>query len=86
MFIVKLINVKAIWACYRRSLEMGGQNSQVGPGRQQIVVMGTEESMASHHGASNHASTSKHHPVEPPMSEMKREFDENELGNGRKAA
>lgn len=25
----------AIWACYRRSLEMGGQSSQVGPGRQQ---------------------------------------------------
>mmetsp|Transcript_28320 Transcript_28320/g.79599 ORF Transcript_28320/g.79599 Transcript_28320/m.79599 type:complete len:368 (-) Transcript_28320:250-1353(-) len=23
----------AIWACYRRSLEMGGQNSEVGPGR-----------------------------------------------------
>ena len=23
----------AIWACYRRSLEMGGQNSNVGPGR-----------------------------------------------------
>ncbi|KAL7483456.1 hypothetical protein ACHAW6_009126 [Cyclotella cf. meneghiniana] len=75
----------AIWACYRRSLEMGGQNSQVGPGRQQIVVMGTEESMVSHHGASNHVK-SKHHPIEPPMSEMKRDFDENELGNGRKAA
>lgn len=64
---------------------MGGQNSQVGPGRQQIVVMGTEESMVSHHGASNHVK-SKHHPIEPPMSEMKRDFDENELGNGRKAA
>lgn len=23
----------AIWACYRRSLEMGGHDSNVGPGR-----------------------------------------------------
>ena len=23
----------AIWACYRRSLEMGGHDSRVGPGR-----------------------------------------------------
>ncbi len=23
----------AIWACYRRSLEMGGRNSNIGPGR-----------------------------------------------------
>eukprot|EP00804_Cyclotella_cryptica_P022438 CCRYP_015084-RB/>CCRYP_015084-RB protein AED:0.35 eAED:0.35 QI:319/1/1/1/0.75/0.6/5/347/371 len=76
----------AIWACYRRSLEMGGQNSQVGPGRQHIVVMGSEDSMGSNNGTSNNAQKSKHHPVEPPMSEMKRDFDEIELGNGRKAA
>ncbi|KAL3786641.1 hypothetical protein HJC23_006837 [Cyclotella cryptica] len=86
MFITKLIVLKAIWACYRRSLEMGGQNSQVGPGRQHIVVMGSEDSMGSNNGTSNNAQKSKHHPVEPPMSEMKRDFDEIELGNGRKAA
>lgn len=31
----------AIWACYRRSLEMGGKDSNVGPGRnaQEIPVV-----------------------------------------------
>ena len=28
-----LLPLQAIWACYRRSLEIGGQQSQVGPGR-----------------------------------------------------
>jgi pyrroline-5-carboxylate reductase len=34
----------AIWACYRRSLEMGGKSSQVGPNRAAAVHSGT-----SHH-------------------------------------
>lgn len=72
--------IKAIWACYRRSLEMGGQNSQVGPGRQQIVVMGTEESMKPEPVAP--PPRSGHHPVEPPKSEMKSRFDESDDENG----
>jgi pyrroline-5-carboxylate reductase len=80
----------AIWACYRRSLEMGGMNSQVGPGRQQVVVMGTEEMLENHDSSPaplNNMINSKHHPVEPPKSEMKRTFDEHdENGNGRKVA
>jgi hypothetical protein len=70
----------AIWACYRRSLEMGNKNSQVGPGRQNIVVMGTDRRNG------DVPSKSKHHPVEPPRSEMRREFDATELeeiGNGK---
>ena len=27
------VMANAIWACYRRALELGGENSNVGPGR-----------------------------------------------------
>jgi pyrroline-5-carboxylate reductase len=36
----------AIWACYRRSLEMGGQHSDVGPGRMHNPV---ENTVVHHH-------------------------------------
>lgn len=63
----------AIWACYRRSLEMGGKSSQVGPNRSPIPAQGSfgggsdEEMMASN---SQHSGRSSHHIVEPPMGEM----------------
>lgn len=80
----------AIWACYRRSLEMGNKNSQVGPGRQNIVVMGTEEDLGGQEEEVLAPNTkSRHHPVEPPKSEMNRQFDDesdDENGNGRKVA
>ena len=43
----------AIWACYRRSLEMGDLESDVGPGRTKIKVP-EEPSEASHRLASKH--------------------------------
>ena len=52
----------AIWACYRRSLEMGGQCSQVGPNR-------ATTSMPDLFAPASKLE-SKHHPVEPPMGEM----------------
>ena len=64
----------AIWACYRRSLEMGGQSSQVGPGRTTprygIVsgVMGLPNAAGS--SMNNVPIGRTHHPVEPPMGEM----------------
>lgn len=82
----------AIWACYRRSLEMGNKNSQVGPGRQNIVVMGTEDDLGSPDEevpVSKSDVKSGHHPIEPPRSEMRGQFDAEDLdenGNGRKVA
>lgn len=76
----------AIWACYRRSLEMGNKNSQVGPGRTNMVVMGTEEDLA---GPDEEVEKvkSKHHPIEPPKGEMHSHFDKNELDeNGKRVA
>jgi len=72
----------AIWACYRRSLEMGGQCSQVGPNRQTspptissavpgdggMSGIGNNRSNSSGGGGSGSGS---HHPVEPPMGEMR---------------
>ena len=48
----------AIWACYRRSLEMGGHSSDVGPGRMHQSP-NTETKIIHHH----------HHDV--PSGEMK---------------
>jgi hypothetical protein len=79
----------AIWACYRRSLEMGNKNSQVGPGRQNMVVMGTQMDLdKDDDNVPKPSAKSGHHPVEPPRSEMKRHFDDSddENGNGRKVA
>ena len=45
----------AIWACYRRSLEMGGSDSNVGPGRVSFPQQ---------------VPPSSHHPVEPPHGEI----------------
>jgi len=54
----------AIWACYRRSLEMGGKCSQVGPNRVSTdSLFGVGSPMSS--------DTRSHHPVEPPTGEMK---------------
>ena len=54
----------AIWACYRRSLEMGGQCSQVGPNRATMTSgPPTPFSAEMPPGKS-------HHPVEPPVGEM----------------
>lgn len=54
----------AIWACYRRSLEMGGKCSQVGPNRVSTdTVLGMGGPLTS--------DKRSHHPVEPPMGEMK---------------
>jgi len=54
----------AIWACYRRSLEMGGKCSQVGPNRVSTdSLFGVGNPMSS--------DTRSHHPVEPPTGEMK---------------
>jgi pyrroline-5-carboxylate reductase len=58
----------AIWACYRRSLEMGGKCSQVGPNR----VSSVGSPVPLDHGRS-------HHPVEPPTGEMKRKFTSKEV-------
>ena len=64
----------AIWACYRRSLEMGGSDSNVGPGRVTIppVSVLVPPSSTASSPPSSHAGgeTSTHHPVEPPMSEI----------------
>lgn len=54
----------AIWACYRRSLEMGGQCSQVGPNRATMT-----SGPPTPFGAEMPPGKS-HHPVEPPVGEM----------------
>jgi len=51
----------AIWACYRRSLEMGGGDSNVGPGRFAIPPPQT---------VIYHPPSLSHHPVEAPVGEM----------------
>ena len=38
----RIVIKDAIWACYRRSLEMGDKDSNVGPGRQQNIVEAPE--------------------------------------------
>ena len=74
----------AIWACYRRSLEMGGADSNVGPGR--IASNSTHNNINNGsnpniqgllkylndnvpHTSSKDIGTS-HHPVEAPSGEM----------------
>ncbi|KAL7460087.1 hypothetical protein ACHAXS_000554 [Conticribra weissflogii] len=82
----------AIWACYRRSLEMGGHSSQVGPGRTTpsygIVTGGIEGGTNAPVVVDLHdvtpevlKSTSSHHPKEPPAGEMSNKVDEHQ-GNG----
>jgi len=58
----------AIWACYRRSLEMGGKSSQVGPNRFSMPMQGSVEGGSD--DGSSMGGKSNHHPVEPPMGEM----------------
>ena len=53
----------AIWACYRRSLEMGGQCSQVGPNRTPMSIPLPTDAEVS--------VGKSHHPVNPPMGEMR---------------
>lgn len=49
----------AIWACYRRSLEMGGEDSNVGPGRVPVPQPPTIVFRPS-----------SHHPIEAPRGEI----------------
>eukprot|EP00569_Conticribra_weissflogii_P008003 CAMPEP_0171328910 /NCGR_PEP_ID=MMETSP0878-20121228/918_1 /TAXON_ID=67004 /ORGANISM="Thalassiosira weissflogii, Strain CCMP1336" /LENGTH=334 /DNA_ID=CAMNT_0011828797 /DNA_START=271 /DNA_END=1275 /DNA_ORIENTATION=- len=78
----------AIWACYRRSLEMGGHSSQVGPGRTSpsygIFTGGIEGGTNAPVVLDLHdvtpevlKSASSHHPKEPPAGEMSNKIDEN---------
>jgi len=60
----------AIWACYRRRLEMGGQCSQVGPTRAPMPTAGESGRLGGGDGASNLAGRS-HHQVAPPIGEMR---------------
>ena len=53
----------AIWACYRRSLEMGGGDSNVGPGRVAIPPI-------------SQSPTPTHHPIEAPSGEMIDELED----------
>ena len=39
----------AIWACYRRSLEMGGKDSEVGPGRSHTTDSHPTQQIIHHH-------------------------------------
>ena len=56
----------AIWACYRRSLEMGGQCSQVGPNRTPMTMpLPTDTEVSAPLPGKSH------HPVSPPMGEMR---------------
>mmetsp|Transcript_108857 Transcript_108857/g.314350 ORF Transcript_108857/g.314350 Transcript_108857/m.314350 type:complete len:108 (-) Transcript_108857:91-414(-) len=41
----------AIWACYRRSLELGGHVSQVGPGRAHVPPDMNVKEVVHHHWA-----------------------------------
>jgi len=58
----------AIWACYRRSLEMGGSDSNVGPGR--MAFPAVPSFVSSQVNSETRDGASSHHPVEPPVSEM----------------
>lgn len=53
----------AMWACYRRSLEMGNNDSNVGPGRHQImeprIVVRTDNSFRSDLAETIHANHNK---------------------------
>ncbi len=63
----------AIWACYRRSLEMGGIDSNVGPGRMSFPTFPLDELqqvLMKRSGEMKSKSSSSHHPVEPPIGEM----------------
>lgn len=52
----------AIWACYRRSLEMGGKNSAVGPGMNR--AMGERPSITMHHHYNTPSGEVKSTPIE----------------------
>jgi len=64
----------AVWACYRRSLEMGGHDSNVGPGRVSMPLPSFLPPSPSGSSPSSMMSTT-HHPIEAPTGEM--EIDEN---------
>lgn len=56
----------AIWACYRRSLEMGGSDSNVGPGRMAFPAYPPINESA----LTEASKKASHHPVEPPEGEV----------------
>jgi len=69
----------AIWACYRRSLEMGGHNSNIGPGRvataqhlqqQQPFTTPLPTTASAAATAKSTPNADGHHPVEAPCGEM----------------
>jgi len=64
----------AIWACYRRSLEMGGHNSAVGPGM--IYNMGERPGNYTTHEI--HYMDSDIHTANVPSGEMKNVVDKDD--------
>lgn len=73
----------AIWACYRRSLEMGGQCSQVGPGRAPgSDSMGNPGDGFTISGSGSPDMGTSHHPVEPPRGEMITKSGKGDKGKG----
>ena len=58
-----------MWACYRRSLEMGGKESRVGPGQ----FAGETGKEIVHH-----------HYKTVPSGEMREESDSDDEGEGKK--
>ena len=70
----------AIWACYRRSLEMGGHSSNVGPGRPNVepTVGAIQESMQDALEVAKQSIPGKGDTLkEPPSQEMVLEDDKN---------
>ena len=67
----------AIWACYRRSLEMGGADSNVGPGRMTIPIAPAVSVPKDLLQQLQMLQSYSRHPVEVPGGEM----TETENGN-----
>lgn len=64
----------AIWACYRRSLEMGGHNSAVGP--RMIYNMGEKPNFAANREI--HYMDSDIHTENVPSGEMRNVVDDDD--------
>ena len=63
----------AIWACYRRSLEMGGADSNVGPGRMAVPIapaVSVPKDLLQQLQSLQTLQSYSHHPVEVPGGEM----------------
>jgi len=55
----------AIWAAYRRSLELGGENSNVGPGRSQTAVLRTFQFSEDNEGDEPAGGSTAHDTIDP---------------------